>query len=89
MGGIQEMVAEDIFALLNDPNNNSGCNAEETQVAVAFFELYGGRIQDLLNDRQRLRILEDGRGEVVVNGLEEFEANDPNEFMELVNAGNK
>lgn len=85
------MVAHDIFKFLNDPDaeNNNGCSAEDTQVTVAFFELYGGRIQDLLNERHRLRILEDGKGEVVVSGLEEFEANDPEEFLNLVNDGNK
>jgi hypothetical protein len=34
------------------------------QVLVSFFEIYGGRCQDLLNNRQRLNIREDGAGEV-------------------------
>jgi len=87
MSGIQAMVAEDIFAFLDDPE--SGCASEDIQITVAFYELYGGRIQDLLNNRHRLRVLEDGKGEVIVSGLEEFEANDPNEFLALVEAGNK
>jgi len=90
MGGIQAMVAQDIFMMLNDQNNeNTNSSVEDTKISVAFFELYGGRVQDLLNERQRLRILEDGRGEIVVSGLEEFEANDPKEFLALVDKGNK
>ena len=84
------MVAEDIFMLLSERDSETKrCTLDDTQVTVAFYELYGGRIQDLLNNRQKLRILEDGKGEVVVSGLEEFEANDPHEFMALVNAGNE
>lgn len=79
MSGIQNMVAEDLFMLLD----------EDSLVTVSFFELYGGRIQDLLNKRQRLKILEDGKGEVVVTGLEEFEANDASELMALVDTGNR
>lgn len=90
MGGIQSMVAQDIFALLDDPEgDDSCCTADNTIVTVAFFELYGGRVQDLLNNRQRLKVLEDGKGEVVVSGLEEFEASDPTEFMTLVDTGNR
>ena len=65
MSGIQVMVAEDIFRLLadNERSGGDGCKEGDTVVTVSFFELYGGRCQDLLNDRCRLKILEDGKGE--------------------------
>ena len=88
MSGIQTMVAEDLFLLLSDDGSN-GCKLENTTVTVTFFEIYGGRIQDLLNDRKRLKLLEDGKGEVVVSGLEEFDAIDPEQFFSLVDKGNK
>jgi len=76
MGGIQRMVAEDVFSTLAgnglDGDARGGCSLVDTTVSIAIFEIYGGRIQDLLNDRNRLKVLEDGRGEVVVTGLEEF-----------------
>ena len=31
-------------------------------VYVSYFEIYGGRCQDLLNARQRLQVREDGSG---------------------------
>lgn len=92
MGGIQSMVAEDLFLLLSKEHGagvEGGCNSDDTAVTITFFEIYGGRIQDLLNDRRRLKVLEDGKGEVVISGLEEFEANDPSEFFTLVDTGNK
>mmetsp|Transcript_39669 Transcript_39669/g.92840 ORF Transcript_39669/g.92840 Transcript_39669/m.92840 type:complete len:243 (+) Transcript_39669:916-1644(+) len=95
MSGIQTMVAEDIFAMLHlheeddDDGRNAQCRRSETTVTVSFYELYGGRCQDLLNERRMLKILEDGKGEVVVTGLEEFEAENPEELMCLVEKGNR
>ena len=91
MNGLQVMVAEDIFMLLGGEGAaaKKGCTNADTVVTVSFFELYGGRCQDLLNDRHRLKILEDGKGEVVITELEEFEAADPDEFLTLVQAGNR
>jgi len=92
MNAIQTMVAEDIFLLLSKHGsavNEGGCSIEDTTVTVAFFELYGGRVQDLLNNRHRLKVLEDGKGEVVVSGLEEFEVNDPKQLLELIDSANR
>eukprot|EP00550_Attheya_septentrionalis_P012955 CAMPEP_0198304958 /NCGR_PEP_ID=MMETSP1449-20131203/57663_1 /TAXON_ID=420275 /ORGANISM="Attheya septentrionalis, Strain CCMP2084" /LENGTH=591 /DNA_ID=CAMNT_0044007487 /DNA_START=561 /DNA_END=2336 /DNA_ORIENTATION=- len=89
MGGIQSMVAEDLFLLLNEHGVEGGCTLDDTNVSVAFFEIYGGRIQDLLNNRFRLKLLEDGKGEVVITGLEERSANDAAEFLRLIEEGNR
>ena len=94
MGGIQTMVAEDLFLLLgdaskgNNPGGGGACSLDDTSVYVTFFEIYGGRIQDLLNERKRLKVLEDGKGEVQITGLEEFEAVDAEQFLSLIDAGN-
>eukprot|EP00579_Thalassiosira_antarctica_P010054 CAMPEP_0201913946 /NCGR_PEP_ID=MMETSP0903-20130614/4261_1 /ASSEMBLY_ACC=CAM_ASM_000552 /TAXON_ID=420261 /ORGANISM="Thalassiosira antarctica, Strain CCMP982" /LENGTH=613 /DNA_ID=CAMNT_0048449253 /DNA_START=13 /DNA_END=1854 /DNA_ORIENTATION=- len=88
MGGIQQMVAEDVFLTLsNNAFDNEGCSLENTTCSIAIFEIYGGRIQDLLNNRNRLKVLEDGKGEVVVSGLEEFEVNGPRDFLSLIDKG--
>jgi kinesin family protein 2/24 len=86
MQGIQEHVSEDLFLTLR--SGDFACTEENTTVAVAFFEIYGGYIQDLLNDRKKLKVLEDATGEIVVNGLEEFEATNPQQFLDLVATGN-
>jgi len=93
MNGIQVMVAEDIFMLLSGEHgaqvNVGGCSLSDTFVTVSFFEIYGGRVQDLLNERKRLRVLEDGKGEVVISGLEEFEANNPEQLLKLIESANR
>lgn len=86
MNGIEAMVAEDIFYLLSKGVNT---NLDNTMVLVSFFEIYGGRIQDLLNKRNRLKVLEDGKGEVVVTGLLEFEANNPKHLLEFFESAQK
>jgi len=92
MNGIQKMVAEDIFStlvdnVLEDEEFGGCCSCDNTTISIAIFEIYGGRIQDLLNRRNRLKVLEDGRGEVVIAGLEEFEASTPEDFLALIEAG--
>ena len=56
---------------------------------VSFFEIYGGRCQDLLHQRRRLIIREDGKGEVQITGLEECQASNVNELMQLIGKGNR
>lgn len=79
----------------NDTNTNLDTNTQNDtvqtnfQVTVSFFEIYGVRIQDLLNNRKQLKILEDGKGEVVVSGLEEFEADTADSLLDLMEQGNE
>lgn len=87
MNGIEAMVAEDIFHLLS--KDGHGPNTDDTMVLVSFFEIYGGRIQDLLNKRHKLKVLEDGKGEVVVTGLREFEASDPQHLLEYIESAQR
>lgn len=88
MNGIQQIVCEDLFLLLSEGGIEGGCTLDDTTIMISFFELYGGFVQDLLNDRKRLKVLEDGNGEIQVTGLEETEITDPEKFHEIVNAGN-
>ena len=87
MNGIQSILCEDLYLLLSDEADGD-CSASKTIVMISFFELYGGFVQDLLNERNRLKVLEDGNGEVVVTGLQEIEAANPQEFLEIVEEGN-
>lgn len=91
MSGIQKIVTEDMFTMLNGnqvDDESGGCSLENTIVSISFFELYGGYVQDLLNDRNRLKILEDGKGEIHVNGLTEMSINDSTKFLDIVAIGN-
>lgn len=86
MVGIQKFMAEDLFHLLE---TDSHYQSENLQVGVSFFEIYGGRCQDLLNHRHRLEIREDGDGEVQVAGLEEVPARDAAAMLAIIEMGNR
>ena len=85
MNGIQKRAIADLFTLLDTPH------MQEQQLVpyVSFFEIYGGRCQDLLNDRTRLNVREDGGGEVVVTGLERYEARTQEDMEAIISLGNR
>jgi kinesin family protein 2/24 len=86
MQGIQSYVADDLFALLRHHQEENGTHIE---VFVSYFEIYGGRCQDLLNSRQRLNVREDGAGEVVVSDLMEMQAEDVEALHNIIETGNR
>ena len=57
--------AADIFTLLADPKYSS------LQLWVSCFEIYSGKLYDLLNNRKRLEAREDGKKTVQIVGLKE------------------
>lgn len=81
LAGIQNYVADDLFALLSQQR-------EQVRVFVSYFEIYGGRCQDLLNSRQRLNVREDGSGEIIVGDLMEVEADTVDSLHAIIDTGN-
>lgn len=80
LNGIQRILAYDLFAELDE----RGMNVE---VTLAFFELYSGFVQDLLHGRTRCKLLEDGKGEVNVTGLQVVTVSTPEEFLRVIEVG--
>ncbi|XP_062979231.1 kinesin-like protein KIF2B [Elgaria multicarinata webbii] len=83
--GIYAMAAQDIFSLLQDPTYKM----LELQVFGAFFEIYWGKVYDLLNWKKRLRVLEDSNQQVQVVGLLEQEVICVDDVMKLIEIGNR
>jgi hypothetical protein len=83
MVGIQQMAISDLFIALRD------LPSAKLVPYVSFFEIYGGRCQDLLNNRNRLAVREDGTGDVVVAGLIEEEARTEEEMIQVIDVGNR
>eukprot|EP00667_Euglena_gracilis_P003465 EG_transcript_3469 len=76
--GIYVRAAHDIYQRL-EPHQ---------KISVSFFEIYGGKLYDLLNGRQRLCAREDGKQNVCVVGLSEHEVPEPGAMLELIDYGN-
>ena len=54
---------------------------------MSFFEIYGGKVMDLLNGKKKLQILEDKNQRIQVQGLEEREAKSGQEMLDIINFG--
>jgi kinesin family protein 2/24 len=67
--GIYAFAARDVFKLLKSPKFNK-LNLE---VCCSYFEIYSGKVFDLLSGKSKLRVLEDGKQQVVIVGLTEKE----------------
>ena len=59
--GVYAQTARDIFDRLGRPEHRSSI-----EIYVTFYEIYCGKVFDLLNNKKRLRVLEDQNGLVQV-----------------------
>ncbi|XP_037933080.1 kinesin-like protein Klp10A isoform X2 [Teleopsis dalmanni] len=82
--GIYAMAAKDVFAFLNSQKYRS----LRLVVSASFFEIYSGKVFDLLSDKQKLRVLEDGKQQVQVVGLTEKVVDGVEEVLKLIQHGN-
>lgn len=58
-------------------------------VSVTYFELYGGRIFDLLNHKRQLTLLEDKNQNANVVGLKELPSKTPEDMLKAIHAGSR
>ncbi|XP_055600664.1 kinesin-like protein Klp10A isoform X1 [Uranotaenia lowii] len=82
--GIYAMAAKDVFAYLHSAKYNH----LNLVVSASFFEIYSGKVFDLLSDKQKLRVLEDGKQQVQVVGLTEKVVDSVEEVLGIINHGN-
>ncbi|KAJ4833430.1 hypothetical protein Tsubulata_034357 [Turnera subulata] len=75
--------SQDILRLMRQTYWNQGL-----QLFVSFFEIYGGKLFDLLNDRKKLCMREDGKQQVCIVGLKEYRVSDVEAIRELIEKGN-
>ncbi|KAK9161563.1 hypothetical protein Syun_007904 [Stephania yunnanensis] len=76
--------AEDIVRLLRHPTYRD----QKFRLWLSFFEIYGGKLYDLLSERRKLCMREDGRQQVCIVGLQEFEVSDVQIVKEYIERGN-
>uniref|UniRef100_A0A3P9PXS7 Kinesin-like protein n=1 Tax=Poecilia reticulata TaxID=8081 RepID=A0A3P9PXS7_POERE len=82
--GIYALSARDVFLMLKKPVYKK----LDLQVFATFFEIYSGKVFDLLNRKAKLRVLEDGKQQVQVVGLQEREVKCTEEVLKLIEMGN-
>ena len=54
---------------------------------MSFFEIYGGKVIDLLNNKKMLQIQEDGNNKIQITGLTERQARSVNHMNEIIEYG--
>lgn len=64
MPGVYEYAANDIYRMLHKPEY-----ADKLEVVISFYEIYCGKIYDLLQDRKLLDALDNGKREVIIKDL--------------------
>lgn len=80
--GLYVNAAHDIFRKLDREEHDSAA------LYVSYFEIYGGVLFDLLNERKKLVPREDNKKKVQIVGLEEHRIDDVGSFLELIDYGN-
>jgi kinesin family protein 2/24 len=79
--GLYYMAALDLFQAIQTPG------FEHFTIGVSLFEIYGGKLFDLLNDRKHIKCLEDSKGKVCFPGLSEHGLSNPDELISLIEQG--
>lgn len=82
--GIYALVARDVFKMLRSPKYRN----ENLAVYASFFEIYSGKVFDLLNEKAKLRVLEDAHQQVQIVGLREEAVDSVDDVLGLINTGN-
>ncbi|XP_020290514.1 kinesin-related protein 13-like isoform X3 [Pseudomyrmex gracilis] len=82
--GIYAMVAKDVFKCLK----LAKYRPLNLVISASFFEIYSGKVFDLLAEKEKLRVLEDGKQQVQIVGLTEKVVETCDEVLKLIQHGN-
>ena len=80
--GLYVKAGRDIFSLLQQDEY------QHLAAYASFYEIYQGHLYDLLNQRKRLYAREDGKQQVCITGLQEYEVNSVEHLMRIFEFGN-
>lgn len=83
MVALQELAITDIFSLAENDYADL-----EPEISLSFYEIYSGRILDLLNNKKRLQVLEDGANKIQVKGLTEIPVDSEDDLKEAIQYAN-
>ncbi|KAM3143195.1 hypothetical protein pb186bvf_004781 [Paramecium bursaria] len=81
VAGMYLLAAYDIFTLLNNEYY------QNLSLSVSFYEIYCGKLYDLLNERSILAAREDAKGNVQIVNLQERKINTVEQLMKVIEQG--
>ncbi|CAD8167731.1 unnamed protein product [Paramecium octaurelia] len=79
--GLYVMASYDIFAMVQK------VEYQHLVISISFYEIYCGKLFDLLNDRSQLAAQEDAKGNVQIKGLSEKKINNVQQLMQIIQYG--
>ena len=85
MKGIQDAAIYNIF---DDFSEIAKKMKKKFKYFISFFEIYSGRLYDLLNNRNKVQALEDKNQKVQIYGLTEKEVYNPKDMQNIVDYAN-
>ncbi len=80
--GMYQLALEDIFDLLETPQ------FQGLSLSISFYEIYCGKLFDLLNNRKKLVVRMDGKDKVNVIGITEKRVMNIHSVMQIIDLGN-
>lgn len=81
MKGVQNLAIDSIFS-------HAKKSKQQFDFYISFYEIYAGRLYDLLNNKNKLSVLEDKNQKVQIYGLEEINVNNAEEMREVIDLAN-
>ena len=78
MNGLQELIVNELYDIIKSNFN----------IVVSYFQIYGGKCLDLLNQKTVLSILEDKNGSIQIPGLTEKDAANVKELLSIMEEAN-
>ena len=85
MKGLQDAA---IYSIFEDFSEMSKQLNKKFKFFISFFEIYSGRLYDLLNNRNKVQALEDKNQKVQIYGLTEKEVFNPKDMQNIVDYAN-
>ena len=81
MKGIENLSIDDLYAASSKMGN-------KFDFYISFFEIYGGRLFDLLNNKNKLQVLDDKNGKVQIYGLITQQVESKDQMHKIIEAAN-
>jgi kinesin family protein 2/24 len=77
--GLYLLAAQDIIGTLTQ--------FPQLYLSISFYEIYGTKLLDLLNEKKEVKCLEDDKQKINIRGLSEIAVHSAHEIMDIIESG--